>query len=128
MKKLSLILIVVFVGCNNAIKTEIIEKEVIKKELKPFFVSDKIDHYYLDISDFKVYDILRKKVIVDDQIKLSNLLSGNYPQTISEPNFEYDLLKFHFVKTELNKEKQKEALSLSFSVKFILYFSTFLLT
>ena len=108
MKRLLLILIVIFFGCNNSSKTEIKKKEVIKKELKPFYISDKIDHYYLDISDFSVYDIIRKDTIVKDQIKLSNLLAGNYPKTIAEPNFESDLLKFHFVKTELTKEKKKE--------------------
>ena len=108
MKRLLLILIVIFVSCNNSNKTEIKKEEVVKKDLEPFFIADKIDYYYLDISDFSVYDILRKKRIVDDQIKLSSLLSGNYPQTISEPNFESDLLKFNFVKTELTQEKKKE--------------------
>ncbi|MGO4773646.1 hypothetical protein ACEN2I_18470 [Flavobacterium sp. W22_SRS_FK3] len=108
MKTLLLILIMIFFSCNNSNKNEIKKKEIIKKNLEPFFISDKIDHYYLNISDFSVYDILRKKVIVDDQIKLSGLLSGNYPKSILEPNFESDLLKFHFIKTELTKEKKIE--------------------
>jgi hypothetical protein len=107
MKRLLLILILIFVSCDKSNKTEI-RKEFIKKNLKSFYISDKIDHYYLDISDFSVYDILRKNIIVDDQIKLSGLLSGNYPQTISEPNLESDLLKFHFLKTELTEEKKKK--------------------
>jgi len=36
------------------------------------------------------------------------ILSGYYPDSISRQNFESDLLRYTFVKTELNKEKKKE--------------------
>lgn len=51
MKKYIFILIVVIISsCNNSKKSEVADTKVVKKELKPFFDSDKIDHYYLDSS------------------------------------------------------------------------------
>lgn len=56
MKRLLLILIVIFVSCKDPDKT-VVKKEKVendfhdvewieRKEFKPFFTSDKIDHYY----------------------------------------------------------------------------------
>lgn len=36
------------------------------------------------------------------------ILSGYYPDSVSRPNFESDLLSYSFIKTELSKEKKKE--------------------
>ncbi len=108
MKKYYLLLILTIISCNNS--TKVIPKEDIasKKELKKFYDSDKIDHYYLDISEDKIIDILCIKNGTKDEKNLGQLLAGHYPDSISEPNFESDLKKFHFVKQELNGEKKKE--------------------
>lgn len=118
MKKLLLILILVFVCCNNSNKTVVKKEKVVddfhavewieRKEFKPFFTSDKIDHYYLKISDNSLLNVLKGDTIVKDQKKLSMILSGYYPDSISRPNFESDLLRYTFIKTELSKEKRKD--------------------
>lgn len=118
MKRLLLILIVILVSCNNTNKTVVKKEKVVddfhdverieRKEYKPFFSSDKIDHYYLKISDNSILKVLGGDTIVKDQKKLSMILSGYYPDSISRPNFESDLLLNNFVKTELSKQKKRE--------------------
>ncbi|MWB93784.1 hypothetical protein GON26_05390 [Flavobacterium sp. GA093] len=118
MKRLLLLLVVIFISCKDSNKT--VEKkekavddvhEVVRierNEFKTFFIADKIDHYYLKISDNSLLNILKGDTIVKDQKKLSMILSGYYPDSISRPNFESDLIKYTFVKTELNKKKKRE--------------------
>ncbi|MBP4139487.1 hypothetical protein [Flavobacterium geliluteum] len=118
MKRLLLILIVIFISCKDSDKIVVKKEKVVddfhdvewieRKEFKPFFTSDKIDHYYLKISDNSLLNVLKGDTIVKDQRKLSMILSGYYPDSISRPNFEYDLLRYNFVKTELSNEKKKE--------------------
>lgn len=120
MKRLLLILIVIFVSCNNSNKT-VVKKEkekvvddfhevewIERKEFKPFFTSDKIDHYYLNISDDNVLKILGGDTIVNNRKRLSMILANYYPDSISQPHFEDDLIKYNFVKTELSQRKKKE--------------------
>ncbi|KFF17327.1 hypothetical protein B0A62_09685 [Flavobacterium hydatis] len=108
MKKYYLLLILTIISCNNS--TKVIPKENIaqKKELKKFYESDKIDHYYLDISEDIFFDPIRIKSKNEDTIKLNKILMYSYPDSVSEPNFELNLKKFHFIKHELSKEKKKE--------------------
>ncbi|KIA99275.1 hypothetical protein OA93_06505 [Flavobacterium sp. KMS] len=109
MKKYYLLLILTIISCNNS--TKVIPKENIaqKKELKKFYESDKIDHYYLDISEDAFFSLMKKENKTQDDKSLAQLLvASNYPNSISQPNFESDLKKFHFAKHELNKEKKKE--------------------
>lgn len=112
MKKF-LFLILVITSCNelntkkdNLKITE--EKSTSKKELEKFYDSDKIEHFYLDISEEKVIFLLRKENKNTDLNNLVELLTSNYPTTISEPNFEDELLKNKFIKTELSEIKKKE--------------------
>jgi hypothetical protein len=90
---------------NLAIRAE---KSTAKKELKKFYDSDKIEHFYLNISEEKVIELLRNKNKNSDQNNLTDLLVGHYPKTISEPNFEAKLAKNKFIKTELSEIKKKE--------------------
>ena len=112
MKKFLFLLLLV-ISCNNTnVKKEHIaivkEKITTKKELKKFYDSDKIEHFYLDISEENVDKMLRKRNRNEDQNNLIGLLCSFYPKTISEPNFEANLVKYKFVKTELKEKKRKE--------------------
>lgn len=108
MKKYYLLLILTIISCNNS--TKVIPKEDIasKKELKKFYDSDKIDHYYLDISENVFFNLMRIENKTEDEKNLAQILASHYPNSISEPNFESNLKKYHFVKHELNGEKKKE--------------------
>lgn len=41
-------MVILISSCNNSKKAEVENLKVVKKELRPFFDSDKIDHYYLE--------------------------------------------------------------------------------
>ncbi|MCC9071566.1 hypothetical protein LNQ49_08240 [Flavobacterium sp. F-65] len=103
MKKYFLLLILTIISCNHSK-----EKRTPKKELEKFFESDKIDHYYLDISEDKIINILCIKNKTKDEKELGGLLASHYPDSISEPDFELKLKKFHFIKKELSEKKKKE--------------------
>lgn len=108
MKKYYLLLIITIISCNNSKENLLKGKTSPKKDLKKFFESDEIDHYYLDISEDKIIDILSIENRTKDEKELGELLASHYPDSISEPNFELKLKKFHFVKKELNEKKKKE--------------------
>jgi hypothetical protein len=59
MKKYIFILIVVAISsCKNSKKEEVESVKVLERELRPFFDSDKVDHYYLNFSED---DFMNKK-------------------------------------------------------------------
>jgi hypothetical protein len=129
MKKYYIILLVIL-GCNQHKKVEnksgkinqeiketevqnvtekIIEKKSnVKKELKKFYECDKIEHFYLNISEEKVMKLLRIENKTKNETILQKLLVMNFPESITETNFESILLKNKFIKTELNKKKKIE--------------------
>ena len=108
-----LFLFLIISACNKAkpkAENTLKEKQssIAKKELKKFYDSDRIEHYYLDISEEKVDKMLDVKNRSIDQNNLIGLLISHYPDSISEPKFEENLLKYKFVKTELNGKKKSE--------------------
>jgi hypothetical protein len=65
-KYLFILIVIIISSCNDSKKVEVIEKKVVKKELRPFFDSDKIDHYHVDytlekIIDFELENLKSKK-------------------------------------------------------------------
>ena len=110
MKKYIFILIVIIISsCNNSKKadTEIQKKE--KKELRPFFDSDKIDHYYLDISEREFEYFASDNTTQKEKKKeFSNLFMGYYPDSIPKKNFENLLLKYKYKKSNLSLKQEKE--------------------
>lgn len=107
-----LFLFLIISACNKPKAENTLNEKhssIAKKELKKFYNCDKIDHYYLNISDNKAVEILRKDNKTKDELALAMLLNTtSYPKSLSEPNFESTLKKFKFVKTELNKKKKQE--------------------
>ena len=84
------------------------ESSTAKMELKKFYDCDKIEHFYLDISEEKVMKLAEIKNRNKGQNNLIDLLVSHYPDSISEPNFEANLLKYKFIKTELSEIKKME--------------------
>jgi hypothetical protein len=112
MKKV-IFLVLIVVSCNkiNSEKENLQTRKenlTAKRELKKFYDSNKIEHYYLDISEEKVMKIAKIKNRNRDQNNLIGLLVSHYPDSISEPNFESNLIKYKFTKTELKGAKKKE--------------------
>jgi len=99
---------------NDSLKTILVENnsstrgvEFVKNSLhRKFFNSDKIEHYYLDISEDAAIDLDQKKT--HDSKILASLLMSGYPKTLVEPNLEKNLKKFKFVKTILSPQKKTE--------------------
>ena len=50
-KHIFILIVIIFSSCNNSKKTDIASQKNVKKELRPFFNSDKIDHYYLEFPE-----------------------------------------------------------------------------
>lgn len=108
MKKYIFILIVVlFSSCNNS-KKEVAVKEVVKKELRPFFDSDKIDHYYLNFSDDDFTKILIKDINTKREKEFFDIYVHAFPDTIPQENFEKILLNHNYKKSNLSIKQQKE--------------------
>ncbi|RKS21763.1 hypothetical protein CLV94_2398 [Flavobacterium endophyticum] len=105
-----LFLFLIIISCNKATQKDNIQaaKPASKKELKKFYDSDKIEHFYLNISEDSILNLLKLKNENKDQKKLRQLLVSDYPDSVSEPNFETDLVKYKFTKTELSELKKKE--------------------
>jgi hypothetical protein len=108
-KKYIFIFIVVLVSsCNNSKKADV-ESKTVKKELKPFFDSDKIDHYYLDFSEKQFEHVVGDNAAQQEKKKeFSNFFYGYYPETIPKKNFENLLLKYNYKKSNLSVKQQNE--------------------
>jgi hypothetical protein len=107
-KYVLLILVILFSNCNNNQLPKLETKISVKKELRPFFNSDKIDHYFLNISEIDFAKFRRIESKTDNDKKFWNLFVGNFPENIPEKSFEKDLLKFDYVKSVLSIDKQNK--------------------
>ncbi|KRD63075.1 hypothetical protein ASE40_04630 [Flavobacterium sp. Root935] len=113
MKKYILIIAsILLLSCNDSAKkdtknrTENIKK--VKKELKPFFDSDQIEHYYLNFSEDDFFKLIRKDNKTEKELELSDLFSGYYPDSIPTEDFEKILLKHNYKKSKLSIKQQKK--------------------
>ncbi len=103
-----LIVVVVISSCNNSKKAEVADTKVVKKELKPFFDSDKIDHYYLNFSDDDFMKIIRKETNTEKEKEFIDIYEFDFPDTIPQENFEKILLNHKYKKSNLSFKQQKE--------------------
>lgn len=109
MKKYIFILIVVVISsCKNSQKEEVADKKVVKKELRPFFDSDKVEHYYLDFSDDDFMKLLKKDKNTEKEEEFLALYVHNFPDTIPKGNFDTILLKHKYKKSNLSLKQEKE--------------------
>lgn len=103
MKKYIFILIVIIISsCKNSNKAEVADEKVVKKELRPFFDSDKIDHYHVDYI-LELENLKSKK-----NKEFSDLFMGYFPDSIPKKDFEETLLRHNYIKSALSVKQEKE--------------------
>lgn len=109
MKKYILIITAIVISsCNNTKKEEIENKKIVKKELTPFFDSDKINHYYLNFSEEDFVKLTSKNPTTTKEKEFSNLYMGIYPDSIPKENFEKIILKHNYKKSNLSINQEKD--------------------
>lgn len=109
MKKYIFIITAILVlSCNNSKKSDVNKEKVAKKELRPFFDADKIDHYYLN-SDEREFEHAagENPEEIEKKKEFSGFFYGNYPNTIPKKDFERLLLKYKYKKSNLSTKQEK---------------------
>ncbi|WP_281634523.1 hypothetical protein [Flavobacterium luteolum] len=108
MKKfIFLITAVLVLSCNNSKKENFENAKVAKRELRPFFDSDHISHYYLDISDDNFFKLVRKENKTDKEKELINIYIHTFPDNIPKVDFEKILLSHNYKKSNLSIKDEK---------------------
>ena len=117
MKKYIFVLIVVVISsCINSKKEEVESAKVVKKELRPFFDSDKVDHYYLNFSEDDFTKFTSKNPSTKKEKEFWDLYMGYYPDSIAKESFERILLNHNYKKSNLSIKQEKEIVNV-FSTK-----------
>lgn len=73
-----------------------------------YFLFDKVDHYYINIDETTVWDILKKEKVTAKEKKRFDLLTGNTLQKLSDTIFLENIEKLDFKKTELPATKFRQ--------------------
>lgn len=108
MKKFIFIIIgIIVLSCNNSEKSKNTNEKVEKKELRPFFDSDKIVHYYLDLSEDNFFKLIRKEKKTEKEKELINMYIHSFPDSIPKENFEKVLLSHDYKKSNLSIKDEK---------------------
>ncbi|CAD0001750.1 hypothetical protein [Flavobacterium chungangense] len=106
-KNILIITSIILFGCNNSKKADLNKEKVVKKELRPFFDSDQICHYYLgSTSDFEHLSNDKAKQ-TEKKKEFSTFFYGYYPKNV-EKSFEKLLLKYKYKKSNLSIKQQKQ--------------------
>lgn len=109
MKKFILIITsIILFSCNNSKKVDINKEKVAKKELRPFFDSDEIDHYFGNYTLESVIDFTGKSKRSKKQQELEGLFVGYFPDSIPKKDFGEILLSHNYKKSNLTIKQQKE--------------------
>ncbi|TDW49981.1 hypothetical protein EV144_102412 [Flavobacterium sp. 270] len=117
MKKCILIITsILLLSCNHAAKKEGDNEKVAKKELKPFFDSDKIEHYYLNFSEDDFFKLARKEKLSKKEKEFLGIFEFSFPDSIPNEDFEKILLSHNYKKSKLSS-KQEKAIKNIFSEK-----------
>jgi len=106
-KFIFIITAIVLLSCNNSKRADINKEKVVKKELRPFFDADKIDHYYLDISDDNFFKLIRKENKTEKEKELINIYIYTFPDNIPKVDFEKTLLNHNYKKSNLSSKDEK---------------------
>ena len=108
MKKCIFIITAVIISsCNNSKKENPNNEKVVKKELRPFFDSDEINHYYLNISDDNFFKLIKKENKTEKEIELINIYTHTFPESIPKEDFEKTLLIHNYKKSNLSIKDEK---------------------
>ncbi|PXY41707.1 hypothetical protein DMB65_07105 [Flavobacterium cheongpyeongense] len=107
-KYIFIITAIIISSCNNSKKENTNNKKVVKKELRPFFDSDEINHYYLNFSEEDFMKIMMKEKNTPKELEFIDLFVHHFPDTIPKENFEKILLNYNYKKSNLSLKQQKE--------------------
>jgi hypothetical protein len=108
-KYIFILFVIIISSCNDSKKADIANPKNVKKELSPFFDSDKIDHYYLNFPDREFEHLVSDNAIQKERKKeFFNLFMGYYPDSIPKKNFEKLLLKYKYKKSTMSVKQEKE--------------------
>jgi len=108
MKKFILIFSIVFISCSRRAEFGNFKES--------YFKFDKVDRYFLNISDDSLSLMQDKEKLSENDKILIDLMLYNNPESISDKNFISNLEKIKLTKTEIDSEKYDE-LSQIFSEK-----------
>ncbi|WP_147298507.1 hypothetical protein [Flavobacterium cutihirudinis] len=106
-KIIFLITAVLVLSCNNSKKSDINNEKVVKKELQPFFDSDRIDHYYLNLSENNFFKLIKKENKTEKEKELINIYIHSFPDNIPQEDFEKTLLSHNYKKSNLSIKDEK---------------------
>lgn len=108
MKKYIIVIAVILtLSCNNSKKENIENEKVAKKELRPFFDSDRIDHYYLNLSENNFFKLIKKENKTEKEKELINIYIHSFPDNIPKEDFEKTLLSHNYKKSNLSIKDEK---------------------
>ncbi len=85
------------IGCNSSTRKQ--------KTCNPYFQFDKIEHYYLNIEEDKIWDIEKKKSKTDKEKRQLDLLIEYTPDKLSDTSVLKDIGKLGFVRKEIPTNK-----------------------
>lgn len=109
MKKYIFVITAILVlGCNNSKKLNTNNEKVAKKELRPFFDSDKVDHYFVNYTLESIIDFTGKSKKSKKHQEFEDLFMGYFPDSIPKKDFEKTLISHNYKKSELSDKQQKE--------------------
>ncbi len=104
-KLLTLILLTTIWGCNNQAEKN---KSVTVKNntnCKPYFIYEKVEHYYYNISEDEISKIKERKKKSNEEIKKIELLIQYTPDKLSDTVVLQNIDKIGFVKKDLVMNK-----------------------
>jgi|SRR5688572_9430095 len=91
-KTIATIFLMVLLSCSSSTR-------------KPYFQFDKIEHYYLDIEENKIWDIENKKSKTNKEKRQIELLVQDTPDKLSDSSVLKAIDKFDFVRKEIPTSK-----------------------
>lgn len=104
-KLLTISFFLTVLGCNNQSTNKQVSSTDTKNDCKPYFSFDNVEHYYLDISEEKVWEIEERENKTDQEQKQLDLLIQDIPDKLSDTTILKDIEKIGFIKTEIPTDK-----------------------
>ncbi|WP_124020562.1 hypothetical protein [Flavobacterium tructae] len=103
-----ILIVIVFMSCNDSKKSNLEIQKVVKKELRPFFDSDRIDHYFVNYTLESIIDFEEKSKKSKKHQEFEDLFMGYFPDSIPKRDFEEILISHNYKKSNLTIKQQKE--------------------
>lgn len=107
-KLLTIAILILAFGCNDNTDSKRTVKTENENECKPYFHFDKVEHYFLDIEEDKIWEIEEKTQKTEKESKQLELLIENTPNKLADTVYLKDLEKIDFIKTEISSDKFEE--------------------